>query len=216
MIEVANLRAMIRAPSGDPSSVQDGRTAEATPERGDDTKPPDSVELSFDQPPSDRLRRASARGLQFALHAIAQRCGAVDRPKSRVLEMLRLLHPLALAIVTVIACVGMTGPLWGVANLLATPIDVTAPESGDAERRAWAPESSDDWQHGAVRAFVDFETEESDLDDEEAPLFEIAAALAFGCVSVPPRPDANLRGEPPIDTSRFASGTVLPSGPPTT
>jgi hypothetical protein len=129
---------------------------------------------------------------------------------SRLRAIVRLLRLLALAVLTVIASLGMTSPGWTLATALASPSSVTA----GAARFAPARAASDDAQHGVVRAIVEPNSEESDLDDEDSPLFEFDARLAFSCAVPPRRSDITSRGEPPIDTSRFASGAVLPRGPP--
>src|SRR6478752_3599927 len=70
---------------------------------------------------SDRLRCGSARELRLARHHGTQ---------NRVPEVLRLLHLLALAIVTVV-CAGIASPGRGTASL-AAPIAVAAHDSAGA------------------------------------------------------------------------------------
>jgi hypothetical protein len=209
------MKHMVRAPSNDPSLAHDGPSAGAALERGDHAQPLVSMELGADRPRHDRLRHVRAPVLRFARHEVAHRRGGIRGPKNRMPEMLRLLLRFALAIVTVIVCAGIARPAGGSASLLvAAAIDMAAPDSAGAEQ---AREPSHHWRDGASSTVVDLKAVESDVDDDDDPLWHVPddPALAFRYVPAPRRPDRAARGELPIDTSRFAAGTCLPRGPPT-
>jgi hypothetical protein len=130
--------------------------------------------------------------------------------------VVRRLQWLALAIVAIV-CAGLAGPAPHIAKL-APSIEVTArDESASVVRRPSAPRWSHYWQAGAVRPVVDLEALASDIDDGDV-LYGVADGVSAGfeSVSFPREPAGTLRCQPRVDTSRFALGTGLPRGPPTT
>jgi hypothetical protein len=130
-----------------------------------------------------------------------------------VAKTIWLLLRLALTIVTVIVCACVAKPGGGSASFLAAAIDVMAVESANAEQ---APEHSHLWQDGASRTELAIMDAETDDDDDDDRLCDVAddVALSFRCIPAPRAPDCALRGELPIDASRFEAGTCLPRGPP--
>src|SRR5689334_14736022 len=86
---------------------------------------------------------AKASRLRDAAMALAPRSTRVGSgaAKKRAPAVLRLLHLLALAIVTVVVGAGITSHGWTTTTLLAGPIDVVAARDGaDAQRVPSTPE----------------------------------------------------------------------------
>jgi hypothetical protein len=128
----------------------------------------------------------------------------------RVPELLRLLHVLALAIVAVV-CAGIASPAPGIACQAARS-EVAARDSASAVR-ALAPQPSRPWRYlDAVEADLD----DDDIDDDRDRQSDVAddPATTFRGVGLPSKLDRALRGDAPIDTSRFAIGSCRPRGPP--
>ncbi|MDF2691696.1 MAG: hypothetical protein K0S65_79 [Labilithrix sp.] len=144
----------------------------------------------------------------------ARRRGGTAKPA--VSELLRLIHRLALAIVTIVVCAVIASPGRGSVSLLAGALDVTAADCANAGRGVLTSEPLQYCQGDHGERGTDLKAVEFDGDDEDDPLWHVAenAALSFRRVPAPPKPNQVLRGELQIDTSRFAAGTGLPRGPP--
>jgi hypothetical protein len=143
--------------------------------------------------------------------------------KSRARAMLLVLHRLVIAALAVIIAAGIAIPGWGSARLIAAAFDATTRDTAGDERDLRESERVQWWQDDAAHAEVDQTVIESDGDedgDEDGDGSDLPCDLAGGaarslhCVPFPPKPGRALRGELPIDTSRFAAGTRLPRGPP--
>lgn len=134
----------------------------------------------------------------------------VDTP--RVGPMRRLLHILALAVVTLV-CAGITSPARSIANP-AAPIDVAASDGSNAARAGLARQPAHLW-HGARRVF-DVKVAEAEIeDDDRHPLSDTSEDPAVPVRGSFPRNTGRAsRSAPQSDTSRFAIGTGLPRGPP--
>ena len=189
----------------------DGRSTEG---RGVGIAASGTVELGLDSPRPDRPRHPVTPGLRFAPHPVADRRGGL-RPKRHVRDVLRLLHLLTLAILTIVGA-GIASPARGTTTL-AGPVAVAPGDSVHAAKRALAPQPSHQRRHHVTHPAADLDALEADLDDDRDVLPDAAAdrTATFTGVWLPRRPSRGLRVDPQTDTSRFASGTGLPRGPPT-
>lgn len=129
--------------------------------------------------------------------------------------MLRWLRLVALAIVTVVS-LGLLGPGRGLVSL-SRPLAVAALECSSSAAGALASESSHHWRQGEPRAAIENDAVEADLDDDDGDTRSHVsgdAAMALRASGSPRESGRALRTDAEIDTSRFASGTGLPRGPP--
>jgi hypothetical protein len=183
------------------------------PEHGDDTEPA-RLQFGLQCRAPYPFRHAEAKAIRFGCRRMASRHGVISGRNSRARNVLRLLQRLALAIVTVIVCGGVTGAARDIPHRVA--IDVAA---------ATACESTEIWvsshgrpqnsRHTAARAVVEPNDEESHFGEEEAPRGELAAELPSRWDTSPRGPDTFRCGETQADPSRFEIDTTLPRGPPT-
>jgi hypothetical protein len=135
----------------------------------------------------------------------------------RALEMLRLLHLLALAVLTVLVA-GAPMPKRDVVSVAAA-VARPAPAAAPAARRASALPAFHHWQAGVVRPLRTIEDRLAvgaglEGDDDAAPDLANELAAAFTSASFPREPGRPSPSEPPIDTLRFAIGRGLPRAPP--
>jgi hypothetical protein len=127
--------------------------------------------------------------------------------------MLRVLHRLALAIVT-LACAGAASPGLSLTALTAAPpIEIAMADSAVLARPMSAPKPVRQWEDAAEAPAVDLKAVECDDGDALCDLPE-DAILAFAAVPFPREGAPTPRSEQEVDTSRFAMSTGLPRGPP--
>lgn len=134
-----------------------------------------------------------------------------------VQKTLRSLMRIALAIVAVLFCAGLASTsrmLAASADLVAVVAEV-ADAAGDDDvalsesSSVHTPSSAPDEERSNVDTDVD-----DDDDDDSLSAVSHLSTLAFRVLPLPSTPShAHLRAHD-IDTSRFASGTGLPRGPP--
>lgn len=127
---------------------------------------------------------------------------------------LRLLQCLAAAFITLV-CAGVASPAQGIGRLAASldAAGFTRADGANTARRA--PERSHSLRDGGTRRVC--EVIESDASDDDA-LSDAAdgTAIVFDGAAFSREPGRAPRCQVRIDTSRFAVGTGLPRGPPTT
>lgn len=132
---------------------------------------------------------------------------------NRVSALLKLLHLLAFAILTVV-CAGLASDGRDIASL-ATRTEVTALRGGDTAAWALANQPVHQWQDGAASVVRDaLEAEDLDDDDGDARFHDrVDEGRAFTRVGSARGAGRALR-EALSDPSRFAMGRGLPRGPP--
>jgi hypothetical protein len=125
--------------------------------------------------------------------------------------MLRAVHRLLLAIVTVLVCAGCASPGAAQRTLFATAVDAAVAVNSGAEQ---ASDLSYLVRDRARPADVELRAVESDVDDD--PLCEAPHETLLSVRAIP-MPDARTRawrGELPVDPSQWATDACLPRGPP--
>jgi hypothetical protein len=141
-----------------------------------------------------------------------ERRGGVAGSKNDMAGMLRFWHRLAVAIVAVITCVGITGFGRASACLLVPSIDLAAPGGVELEQAGSRHEPSRslrDRPRTVVKAVAsDLEEEDSQWAMPDDPV------SAFQYVPLPRGGDRTFRRELEVDPSRFAAEQGLPRGPP--
>lgn len=142
--------------------------------------------------------------------AALARGGSCARASQRLALLLRRFAIVLVAIVFASA-VGVSGR--GSARLIAAAFG--APTSAESVDRA--PARSDlQWEASTAPRAAELKAVEVDGADGDDPLpeQEPGSGSALSCAPVLAKPACVLRGALPADTSRFASSTRLPRGPP--
>jgi len=201
---------MNRGPARDAS--HDDPSTEAPPERGAATTRTVPAAPGF-----DGLRPAPLRSASEAATRFTRRLHASKSVTDRMPSIVRSLHLLLLAIISIV-CAGSTCPGPASASPLAA-IHVVAPDGAIAARLASAaPQPSHQWRRSAAHATVDRDPIEIDDNDDRDTRGELAAdsPVAFEDVWLPGELGRAPRREPRDGTPRFAVTTGSPRGPPST